>query len=93
MTKQEQIENCLQRFAIEFASILGNIPDSRAPDRLLNTTQLAEFASLSSTTITQIIREMEAAGTGGVIRRGRAVRVSRNAFMDYMEGRRTRWRK
>jgi DNA-binding MarR family transcriptional regulator len=57
----------------------------------MNTTELAEFASLSPTTITRIIKEMETAKTGGVIRRGRAVRVSQNAFMKYMEGR--TWKK
>ena len=91
MTKQEQIENCLMRCATELASILSDIPDPRAPDRLMNTTELAQFSSLSPTTITRIIKEMETAKTGGVIRQGRAVRVSQNAFMKYMEGR--TWRK
>lgn len=96
MNKTEQIRLILYQAADALAELLAE-PDAeaRAPDKLLNTVQLAEYAGLSPTTITKLIREMEAEEIGGVIREGRAVRVSRNKFTDFLENRKVKkkWRK
>ena len=96
MNKTEQIRLILYQAADALAELLAEPDaDARAPDKLLNTVQLAEYAGLSQTTITKLIREMEAEDIGGVIREGRAIRVSRNKFTDFLENRKgkRKWRK
>ena len=96
MNKTEQIRLILYQAADALVELLAEPEaDARAPDKLLNTVQLAEYAGLSPTTITKLIREMEAEEIGGVIREGRAVRVSRNKFTDFLENRKEtkKWKK